>query len=151
MLEIFVWMLYTLAKNEPFTACILEVILMPQSEINVWNCDNSVSNTGFFDRNIIFKLLIFQPKDQYFSEPKYVLKRLLLDILKNKCSLQNMNNENCEINWYWWGFVFAILAENLTDIKCVLLNHLHCFYCIVWIEWYQESIISSYLLELGNI
>ena len=54
--------------------------------------------TGFFDRNVIFKLSIFQPKNQYFSETKYVLNRLLLDILKIKCSLHNMNKENCEIN-----------------------------------------------------
>ena len=44
-------------------------------------------HTGFFDRNVIFELLSFQPKNQYFSEIKYDLKRLLWDILKNKCSL----------------------------------------------------------------
>ena len=58
-------------------------------------------STGFFDRNDFFKLLIFQPKNQYFPEPKYVLKRLLLNILKNKCSLQNTNKENCEIIYCW--------------------------------------------------
>ena len=44
-------------------------------------------HTGFFYRNVIIKLSIFQPKYHYFSETKYVLKRLLWDILKNKCSL----------------------------------------------------------------
>ena len=60
--------------------------------------DQEAITTGFFDRNVFFKLLIFQPKNQYFSETKYVLNRLLLDILKIKCSLHNMNKENCEIN-----------------------------------------------------
>ena len=60
-----------------------------------------IVHTGFFDRNVIFKLLIFQPKNQYFSEPKYVLRRLLWDILKNKCRLWNNDKENCEIICCW--------------------------------------------------
>ena len=43
--------------------------------------------TGCFNRNDIFKLFIFLPKNQYFSEGKDVLNRLLWDILKNKRSL----------------------------------------------------------------
>ena len=34
--------------------------------------DQEAITTGFFDRNVFFKLLIFQPKNQYFSEPKYI-------------------------------------------------------------------------------
>ena len=83
--------------------------------------------TGFFDRNDFFILLIFQPKYQYFPEPKYVLKRLLLNILKNKCSLQNTNKENCKIICCWWGFVFAILARHLHRFSICILNILFQF------------------------
>ena len=41
---------------------------------------------GFLIETSFLKLSIYQPKNQHFSETKYVLNRLLWDILKNKCS-----------------------------------------------------------------
>ena len=99
--------------------------------------------TGFFDRNDFFKLLIFEPKNPYFPEPKYVLKRLLFNILKNKCSLQNTNKENCEIICCWWGFVFATLASHLHRHTICISKTL---FLIGWVIC-LKSIISCLLVK----
>ena len=94
-------------------------------------------NTGFFERN----------KIQYFSEPKYVLERLLLDILKNKYRLLNNEKENYEIICCWWGFIFATLALHLHRHTIYVLQK-HCSYLV---EWCLKSINWCYLVKKGNI
>ena len=98
-------------------------------------------NLYFFSSYLI---LVFRLADYLFSSfwiletglpaqalPKSVLKRLLLDILKNKCSLWDINKKILKLSAVVEALFLQYWLQIFTNIKCVLQDHLHYFH---WVE-----------------
>ena len=56
-------------------------------DLRPYRLENAFLHTGFFDRDVFFKLLIFRPKNIDFPLVKSFLRGLLIIILKSKVIL----------------------------------------------------------------